>query len=74
MEDCAVVVESANAVNANAINVKDVGWIQVPIANALTVNVANLQMTKFVPEMEFVIATNVYVILHIQVIKTVFIK
>ena len=72
MEDCAVVVGSANVANANAINVKAVGWIQVPIANALTVNVVNLRMTKFVLEMEFVIAMNVYVILHIPVITNSF--
>lgn len=72
MEDCAVVVGSANVANANAINVKAVGWIQVPIANVLTANVVNLRMTKFVLEMEFVIAMNVYVILHIPVITTAF--
>ena len=72
MEDCAVVVGSANVANANAINVKAVGWIQVPIANVLIANVVNLRMTKFVLEMEFVIAMNVYVILHIPVITNAF--
>ena len=68
-EDCAVVVEFANVVNANVTNAKAVESIQVPTANVLSVNVENLQMTKFVPELGIASATNVFVLLHIQVIS-----
>ena len=68
MEDCAVVVESANVVNANVTNVKVVELIQVPTANALCANAENLQTIKFVPESGIASATNVFVLLHIQVI------
>ena len=69
MEDYVVVAEFANVANANATSAKVVESIQVPTANALSVNVENLQMTKFVPELGIVSATNVFVLLHIQVIS-----
>ena len=68
MVDCAAVAESASVGNANVTTVKVVALTQVPIANALSANVENLRMIKFVPESDIVNATNVYVLLPIQVI------